>query len=424
MATITIRHTHAAGTLIEGSQKGDGVWEVLSGLRDNWRPFRSLGVLGIVQSRDKLANTYKIDRAVEALRAAGHDVTVEVDETVTRSFAEAERERDDRAQDRADRRSGLAERAGARAENRFAAEHQILGAIPPGQPILLGHYSQRRHERDLERAESHRRHGMEELGKSRYHERRAAAAAGYQASREDIPTTLRRIANLEADQRRVQRSIDTENLLAVREAAGKGLTHMKHSPDHLARMQSQMTDITEQLEHWRQHVAQAQAAGVKVWGRADFKPGDFVKDSRCLYEVLRVNPKTLTIPDPIYLLGSTVMSRAEAERVTRERQFNQMPTKTLPYDKVRARLTAEQVAELLATSTPGQQLADAPPGEPTPRERPAAEPADPRSLTTTPVSDYDPPSPPLQTGQRAGQIEARPPGADVIEDPDQNGLEL
>lgn len=33
-ADLIIRHTHADGTLIEGSRKGDGVYEILKGLRD------------------------------------------------------------------------------------------------------------------------------------------------------------------------------------------------------------------------------------------------------------------------------------------------------------------------------------------------------------------------------------------------------
>ena len=80
MSDITITHTHAEGTLIEGSRKGDGVWEVLKGLGANWRYFRSLGQIGLGQSRDKAAKTWAIDRASEALRKAGHEVTVSVDD--------------------------------------------------------------------------------------------------------------------------------------------------------------------------------------------------------------------------------------------------------------------------------------------------------------------------------------------------------
>jgi len=148
---ITIRHTHADGTLIEGSRKGDGVYQVLKGMHDNWRYFPSIEQIGIGHSRDRLANTHKINRAAEALRAAGHEVTVEVDEGDRRSFAEAEQDRYDRADDRADRMAGYATNAAARSDAAYQGARQIMDSIPMGQPVLLGHHSQRRHERDLER---------------------------------------------------------------------------------------------------------------------------------------------------------------------------------------------------------------------------------------------------------------------------------
>ena len=113
---ITITHTHADGTLITGSAKGDGVYEVLKGLRDNWRYFPSIRQIGLGQSRDHNAHTYKINRAAEALRAAGHEVTVTVDESQRRSVAEIEADRAERAEARAERYEERSERVGAKAQ--------------------------------------------------------------------------------------------------------------------------------------------------------------------------------------------------------------------------------------------------------------------------------------------------------------------
>lgn len=55
-----------------------------------------------------------------------------------------------------ERRERMASRAASlheQAAERFQREHQILGRIEPGQPILFGHHSARRHVRDLERAQ-------------------------------------------------------------------------------------------------------------------------------------------------------------------------------------------------------------------------------------------------------------------------------
>jgi hypothetical protein len=60
MSSITITHTHEGGTLIGGSAKGDGVYETLKGLRTSWRYFPSLRQIGLGQSRDKSAQTWKM----------------------------------------------------------------------------------------------------------------------------------------------------------------------------------------------------------------------------------------------------------------------------------------------------------------------------------------------------------------------------
>lgn len=104
MSDLTITHTRADGTLLHGSAKGDGVYQVIRAVHGHWRPFRSLGCLGLVQTRDKPARRPVIDATAAALREAGHTVTVEVDDTTPgRDFATAEAGRYDRAAGRASR---------------------------------------------------------------------------------------------------------------------------------------------------------------------------------------------------------------------------------------------------------------------------------------------------------------------------------
>ena len=55
----------------------------------------------------------------------------------------------ERRQARADRLRGWAASNEAKSEQRGKAADAILEHIPPGQPILVGHHSERRHRRDL-----------------------------------------------------------------------------------------------------------------------------------------------------------------------------------------------------------------------------------------------------------------------------------
>ena len=334
---ITIRHTHADGTLIEGSRKGDGVYEVLKDLRDNWRYFPSIRQLGIGQSRDHLANTYKINRAAEALRGAGYEVTTEVDDTERRSFAEAEQERYERAERRADYHEERAGAAESRAAGHWKAERAILDSIPLGQPILVGHHSEGRHRRDLARAESHMRHGLEEIGKRDHHQDRAEAAGRSQEHRESIPTTLRRIKKLEAEQRQAQKRLDgTDPYCGYGKPA---------SGSYRERLLVLVADRAEQLAYWREHVRKAQEeSGVKVWSAADFTKGDYVLFLSSWYEVLRVNAKSLTIPA---MINDGMYVKREGARCTW--------TDTIPWDKVRGRKSAAEVAGILAEAQRREQ---------------------------------------------------------------------
>lgn len=333
MSDIKITHTHADGTLIEGSRKGDGVYDVLRGLRDNWRYFPSIRQIGLGQSRDKAAQTWKIDRATEALRAAGHEVTVEVDDSQRRSFAEAEAGRYERAEDRAAYHEDKAANAGTRADAAYHTEHGILDMIPAGQPILVGHHSERRHRRDLERADSARRRAQAEGERAEYHEERAEAAERFQARRENVPTTLRRIAKLEAEERSFQRDIEGgprgrhPYIYEAEPATG----------ERLERLQTALADVREQLTYWRSHVKQAEESGVKVWTREDFAKGDFAKRRGQWVEVLRVNAKSLTVP-------AWLDMRPVATQDGQQYSW----TDPLPYDKVTGRKSADEMAALLA----------------------------------------------------------------------------
>jgi len=337
MADITITHTRAEGTLLTGSSKGDGVYDVLRTLRTSWKPSRSLGCIFLGQSRDKAAKTWRINQAADALRNAGHTVTVEIDDTEARSFAEAEAERYERAERRADYHEEHAGKAAAASDAAWQAEHRILDNIPLGQPILVGHHSERRHRRDLDRAESLRRRGMAESERSEYHSDRAEAADRYQAGRENIPTTLRRIEKLEADERRIRAGLVGRPEYYQDDAGDWKCRLVKPSDGYRVRLESELAAVREQLTYWREHVAKAQANGVKVWSRADFIKGDYVLFHGTYYAVLRVNAKSVTIPA---MINDGPIVHKDGNRCTW--------TDTVPYHKVKGRKSAEEIAEIMA----------------------------------------------------------------------------
>ncbi|MEU6719856.1 hypothetical protein ABZ897_51095 [Nonomuraea sp. NPDC046802] len=69
---ITIRHNHEDGTLVYGTSKGDGVFEIIEKWENGgFRFFPSLRMLGLRNSRDRGADRWTINAAAKALREAG-----------------------------------------------------------------------------------------------------------------------------------------------------------------------------------------------------------------------------------------------------------------------------------------------------------------------------------------------------------------
>lgn len=348
--TLTITHTRADGTLLEGSSKGDGVWELVRPHRFTWG--RSLpGVLFIRQSRDKQADRWSISRAAEALRAAGWTVVIDIDEDTRRSFAEAEQERYERAEERADRFSEYAGSAASRSSAHHGEAHRIASSIPFGQPILMGHHSQRRAERDQERIDSNMRKALSEGDKAAYYARRAKASGSYEAFRKDPGRTLRRLEKLRADLRGVERW--------QRGESNNGYTRAL-TPATVAELNRRHEELTEEIEFWEHVIKEAEANGFKVWSKADFKKGDFVRYSGRWFEVLRVNAKSVTIPHIHNGIGTKVVRKGDG--------YVADWTWTAPYTDVRGRRTAEEMAAAEAPAEPTVDTAAEP-------ERTVAEPA-------------------------------------------------
>ena len=112
----------------------------------------------------------------------------------------------ERAEERADR---FAEYSDKRADDATRArEHvaEISGHIPFGQPVLIGHHSQRRAERDAAKIQNGMRHAVKMWETSKYWTDRAAGALAHAKYKELPAVRARRIKGIEADKRKQERT--------------------------------------------------------------------------------------------------------------------------------------------------------------------------------------------------------------------------
>lgn len=279
---LTITHTDEAGTLLEGTARGDGSADVVKAL--GWRWGRSIGSWYLPRSRNVAPKRHQIQQAAQALTDAGFTVAVEVDAT-PQDRAEVEERKAAQAVERAARLTARAEREQACSVERWEAGRRIADSIPMGQPILLGHHSQRRAERDRDRIAAH-------TDASIAHQQRAttaAAAAQTAASsarlRHSPVTVANRIERLAADVRR------DERLMARYDAQGWPQDDSRRLPI-LERLEAARAD----LSYWESVRAEQISTGAATnYGPDTVAKGDAVKIRGEWYRVVRANPKTVSV---------------------------------------------------------------------------------------------------------------------------------
>jgi len=105
----------------------------------------------------------------------------------------------ERAETRAERFEGYAERRAGDAENARESVERIADGIPFGQPILVGHHSERHARKDAEKIETGMRRAVKMWETAKYWESRAAGALRHAKYKESPEVRYRRIKTIEAD---------------------------------------------------------------------------------------------------------------------------------------------------------------------------------------------------------------------------------
>jgi Domain of unknown function (DUF3560) len=345
--TITIRHTRQQGTLVFGTTRGDGAGKILHPYPLNFRGSEWLPVdakLGdpfwyLPHSRRSRAAKWKINRAKEQLEAQGFTVEVIIDDvTPAKGFDDLEAERYERAESRADAYGDRAGTAMATSDRIRAENEQTYDALN-GTPVLVDHYSARRHRNLLDRLWKREGKAWRLYDKAVYWHQRQISAERYQHHREAVGTTRRRIKEREKRLRQIGREME-----------GKVSEHEQ------AVYAAEVVELIEEISYWDMIL---EKSGAKLWSKADFVVGDFVRgEFKSWHEVGRVNAQSLSVAGrfeigPIH----TLAMQQDASRWS-------PATGTLAYDKVSGRLSAAEARERFPAAFAQSLDDEAPPERP------------------------------------------------------------
>ena len=112
----------------------------------------------------------------------------------------------DRAEDRAERFEDYRDKRADEAERAASQARRVADGIPFGQPILVGHHSERHARKDAERIENGMRKAVKAFDTANYWKRRAVAAIQHAKYKERPDVRARRIKTIEADKRKQERA--------------------------------------------------------------------------------------------------------------------------------------------------------------------------------------------------------------------------
>lgn len=275
-AELTITHDHVSGTVMDGGCKGDGTLEIVAVYRFQWRRYAGVHIPG---SRDRFADLVSIDKAAEALRAAGHTVAVEIDD-VWRPAGVREEHRAERVTARVERLTARATARFAESNARELAARNIADGMPFGEPIKVGHHSEARHRRAFDRIDSNTRAAIATGDYARHLAGRAAGAESNEDAKRGPRAIMRRIEALEVEARSWAREL-------ANEGTGDGRRR---------RATLEAEKIAEDVRHQRAKLGDMAASGAFVaWAGEHFTAGDWANVGGRWCEVARVNKKGVSV---------------------------------------------------------------------------------------------------------------------------------
>jgi len=288
---LTITHTREAGTLIDGTERGDGTNVVLKAHR--WRWSRNLGTWYVPQSRDRAAKVRMIETTAAALREAGHDVEVTIDDTA-RPAAVVEADKIARQAARVDALAARAERKAGAAAAAYARHEAAVERLPEGgEPIKIGHHSEKRHRRDTERAWSTLGTAVHAQRDADAAQEAAATATATTGARYSPVTVGNRIDRLAAQIRKYERELVAP---VYDPDTGYRPATEREQARRRRRLEPAIAEARDNLAHWQGVRAQQIADGtVTDYGPHNVAKGDAVKISGDWRRVVRVNTKTVSV---------------------------------------------------------------------------------------------------------------------------------
>ena len=219
------------------------------------------------------------------------------------SYEEVVQERKERLGRKAERFKTFSEHAHESAEEHREKSDRAISGIPFGQPILIGHHSQRRHERALERSWDHADKAISEQKRADKWERRAEHAENLLDRMENSkPYVSNKIEEAERDIRLWERRIKNSDLFIrlhdagkltdlVASACGFSLSAIDSARQDNERAKRELPQAIEKRDYWKKKLQDLGG----LFDASTLQKGDMINTTAGKFPVKSVNKKSVTV---------------------------------------------------------------------------------------------------------------------------------
>ena len=205
------------------------------------------------------------------------------------SFADQLETKRARGIERAERYEDWADSARKQSTAAYDRSSAAVEGIPMGQPILVGHHSEKRHRAAVDRSARAMDKSVEHTDRARGHAFKAASAR-HQAEREYTkPFVHNRIKESKAELRRVHKHLERDYTEEAYYQGREGSARLAQWLDRQAQLKA---ELAEKITYWE---GQLDQLGGVTYARDNVSKGDVVRIRGAWSEVIRANPKTVKI---------------------------------------------------------------------------------------------------------------------------------
>lgn len=218
------------------------------------------------------------------------------------SYAEVVQQRKEALERKSERFSTFAYNAGQSAEKHW--EKSDLSFIPMGQPILMGHHSQRAHERAIDRSNAHSQKSIDESKRAQKWDRRAKTAETLLVKMEESkPYMAGKVEEAEKDIRLWQRRIEKSDIFIqiyedkgivpdlLASACGFTPSQIDSARQDNTRAKIELAQAQEKRDYWKNKLDSLGG----IFDLSTIKKGDIIKTTHGTFPVKSVNKKTVTV---------------------------------------------------------------------------------------------------------------------------------